>query len=249
MSNAIYYFSGTGNSLYIAKKLSKEIPDSELINIFNSENKNINNYDNVGFIFPVHFMNYPDAVIKFIKESDFSKVKYIYAVCTSGGTDGNLFHNFNKYLLKKGKSLNYGFHIKLADNSLMIETKQEIIKYRFDEAEKTIKIIVKDIVHKEKNRSFKYNLISSAMSFALKIIVFSYYRINNKNIDQKKCIKCSNCINTCPSKNIIIKNDLLFFKNQCYNCFACINICPKSAISFGKVIPGKFKQYKNPYIM
>ena len=33
MSTEIYYFSGTGNSLFIAKELQKRLPDSMLIPI------------------------------------------------------------------------------------------------------------------------------------------------------------------------------------------------------------------------
>ncbi len=33
MSTAIYYFSGTGNSLHVARELQKRIPDSRLIPI------------------------------------------------------------------------------------------------------------------------------------------------------------------------------------------------------------------------
>ena len=50
----IYYFSGTGNSLYVAKELQKRIPETNLIPIVSLLSKDIIKTDGetVGFVFP-----------------------------------------------------------------------------------------------------------------------------------------------------------------------------------------------------
>lgn len=91
----IFYFSGTGNSLYVARKL-QEIDGSELIDIADALNKKRFNYnvkenEKIGFIFPVYFYGLPNLVTEFVDklkiESD--KEPFIYSVITCGSAIGN----------------------------------------------------------------------------------------------------------------------------------------------------------------
>jgi len=41
MSTEIYYFSGTGNSLHVAKELQKRLPETNLIPIVSLLNKDV----------------------------------------------------------------------------------------------------------------------------------------------------------------------------------------------------------------
>lgn len=54
----IYYFSGTGNSLHVAKELQKRIPGTNLIPITSLLKKDTieTNGETVGFVFPIHGM-------------------------------------------------------------------------------------------------------------------------------------------------------------------------------------------------
>jgi flavodoxin len=56
----IYYFSGTGNSLFVAKELQKRIPDAKLIPIVKHlKDSSIKAGEAVGFVFPVYFTAIP----------------------------------------------------------------------------------------------------------------------------------------------------------------------------------------------
>jgi flavodoxin len=60
----IYYFSGTGNSLYAAKELQKRLPESDIIPIVSilKNDKIESKADIVGFIFPLHVYTIPIPV-------------------------------------------------------------------------------------------------------------------------------------------------------------------------------------------
>ena len=79
MSPEIYYFSGTGNSLHVAKELQKRIPESKLISIVNLLKKEVieSSSDTVGFVFPIHLAMVPAPVMEFIKKLDLNSVEYI----------------------------------------------------------------------------------------------------------------------------------------------------------------------------
>ena len=72
MSTEIYYFSGTGNSLHVAKELQKRIPETELIPIVSLLDKDVikTSGQTVGFVFPVHALTIPVAVKKFLRKID-----------------------------------------------------------------------------------------------------------------------------------------------------------------------------------
>jgi flavodoxin len=71
MNTEIYYFSGTGNSLYVAKELQNRIPGAELIPIVSLLDKDVIKTSGkiVGFVFPVHAITIPIAVKRFLKKS------------------------------------------------------------------------------------------------------------------------------------------------------------------------------------
>ena len=57
----IYYFSGTGNSLYIAKELQKRIPETILIPMLSLlEKESISTKANIiGLVFPIYLTSLP----------------------------------------------------------------------------------------------------------------------------------------------------------------------------------------------
>lgn len=68
----IFYFSGTGNSLYVAKKLY-ENNGSQLVDITEAMHEkrfkyNVQEDEKVGFVFPVYFYGLPTVVSEFINK-------------------------------------------------------------------------------------------------------------------------------------------------------------------------------------
>ena len=118
MSVEIYYFSGTGNSLYIARELQKRIPDSILIPIVSLLTEKVvhTRGKSVGFVFPVHALTIPIAVKKFIEKTDFGSSQYLFAVATREGTIFRGFEKIDKLLGKKGKRLDSHFVLNMCNN-------------------------------------------------------------------------------------------------------------------------------------
>lgn len=94
MTMQIYYFSGTGNSLHVARELQKIIPAAELIPIAgvlkSAELKT--SADQVGLVFPCHGLTFPIPVKRFLKKVDATSANYFFAIATRGGT---IFRGFS----------------------------------------------------------------------------------------------------------------------------------------------------------
>jgi hypothetical protein len=108
MSTDIYYFSGTGNSLYVAKELQKLIPEAKLIpvaGVLKSDNMKTK-ANNVGIIFPCHGLTIPVPVREFLRKVNVKSSDYFFAIATRGGSVFRGFPIIGKFLNKQGKSLN-----------------------------------------------------------------------------------------------------------------------------------------------
>lgn len=92
MNTEIYYFSGTGNSMFIAKEIQKRIPDSEILPIASlmKKDKIKSRGKTIGIVFPVHALTIPLVVMKFLRRIDLSEAEYIFAIADRYGTE--LYH-------------------------------------------------------------------------------------------------------------------------------------------------------------
>ena len=120
MNTQIFYFSGTGNSLSIAQKLSERLPNSEVVPIVSSYKNGVKEIDaeTVGFIFPVHAFSLPKLVEEFIKSLSFKTDTYIFAMATRGGSCCRVFEEINKILSQKGFSLHSYSFVEMPNNYL-----------------------------------------------------------------------------------------------------------------------------------
>ncbi len=77
----IYYYSGTGNSLWSAKKLAEELSDTTIVAMVKSSKDDQNTEsENVGIVFPVHMWGVPYRVIEFVKNLKINPQKYYFII-------------------------------------------------------------------------------------------------------------------------------------------------------------------------
>ncbi len=126
MSIQIYYFSGTGNSLFIARQLQKRIPGSTIIPMVGLlREKVIRTQGNtIGFVFPVHALTIPIAVKKFIAKLDIKSAEYVFAIATRYGSIFRGFEKIDYLLRKKQKQLDSHFILNMWNNESRHENYQ-----------------------------------------------------------------------------------------------------------------------------
>jgi len=68
MKNIIYYYSGTGNSLWVARLLAAELGETKLISMAHMEEQHLaSETEVVGLVFPVHIGGVPKMVLDTLK--------------------------------------------------------------------------------------------------------------------------------------------------------------------------------------
>lgn len=250
--NRIYYFTGTGNSLYIAKIIQQSIEYTELIFIdaLSSKDKIEIKGDRVGFIFPVYFAKLPVVVQEFMERIDSIQANYTFSIITGGGLFGSVLKELNKKLVKKNGELDAGFLVKMPSNhpkiaQLQKQPTNEILAAANSQMKKTTRAVE----HKESNK-----LVTSPIVIGELITKFAfkkpYMQSQLGELDRvfsvdKACDTCGICVMCCPMNNISLDKGYVEWLHHCANCARCYHICPQSAIQFGS---NSMERYINPLI-
>ncbi len=236
----IYYFSGTGNSLHVAKELQKLLPNTELIPIMKmlKEDHFEIDADVAGFIFPVHAFTFPIPFREFFKKARLKSSTYTFAIATKGGSPSIALSEIDSVIGKNGKRLDSFFYINMPANVIFIhglDTPEEI-----EEKENKLKIkldviktaIINRIESREKDDEI--NFFNGKILFPVigNFIFPKFAERVFKWSSDSKCNGCGSCEKICLAKKIIMKNGRPEWlkKPECTFCFACINYCPVQAI-------------------
>ena len=87
----IYYFSGTGNSLSVAKDIADILPNTDLVRIDLTKLQkrvSIESYEQIGIVFPVYSYHIPKLVVEFLKTLQFNTNQYVFGIATCGAVAG-----------------------------------------------------------------------------------------------------------------------------------------------------------------
>ena len=117
MDNTIYFFTGTGNSLWTAKNIARHLGGTELIPMVSRKESNITTTaERVGIIFPVHMWGLPLYVIDFASRLNADPAKYYFAVAVNAGQVAATLIQLQKLLYKNNINLSAGFSLCLPSN-------------------------------------------------------------------------------------------------------------------------------------
>ncbi|MBM6931635.1 4Fe-4S dicluster domain-containing protein [[Clostridium] spiroforme] len=240
----LFYFTATGNSLFVAQKLDKKpisIPQ-EL------KKQNLLYQDDViGIVCPIYAGELPRIVQKFIKYSSI-KAKYIYLILTYGNDDTVACQWSKKFCENNNIHVNYIHTIKMVDNYLPTFNMDEQMNIDKHENEQ-IKTVIEEIQQKKcfipkstKQAQKLYATVAKKMK--------EHPELNNgKNIIMSdRCEGCTICQQVCPTGNIVLQNRKAKRIHQtCDFCLSCVHNCPFKAIDL--VIDKNPKaRYRHPLI-
>lgn len=232
----IFCFSGTGNSLYAARKIAAAI---------NAEVCNMRTFgqcddDVIGFVFPTYFWGLPKSVDRFLDNIRITdKNAYIFSVTTYGGFSNGVNGAVDRKLKKQGLKLSYSAKVKMVENYLpgfKVNDSDELWK----RSDSSLDAIALDLEKRTQRKSGAYTVFNR--------LAQKTYPPNKgncaENFTADGCKSCGLCERVCPNGNITLESGAPKFGSQCDLCLGCLNVCPVDAIDYGKSTRGK-KRYKN----
>lgn len=246
----ILYFSGTGNSAFVAKQIGKQLSD-DVLNLFDK----IRNHDYTPLtsdnpwviVTPTYAWQIPEIVYDWLLKTRLKGNRKIYFVMTCGDSIGAACLELKK--LCKRKSLLYRGcakiimpenYIALFDAPSVKNTKK-IIKDALPSIFETANTIASDKAIKDQPAHTIGQILSGPVNRGFN----RFYVKADKFYVKDSCTSCGKCEAVCPLENISIYESKPIWGKDCTHCMACICNCPAEAIEYGKISNGK-RRYKCP---
>ncbi|WP_289192262.1 EFR1 family ferrodoxin [Xylanibacter rodentium] len=247
----IFYFTGTGNSLYIARQLAEE--NTELLSIpqMVKQGKYEFEADEIGIVYPIYGHMPPNMVRRFIQKANL-KADYLFAVLTYGNRKCNAVEIWDEVSRQAGKRFDYIGTIIMVDNWLPNFDMNEQMKIDKHIPENLQKITA-DInggqhwhepVTEEERQQHQGFMQRSGLDPEVGFLIKSEKSFTVTDA----CIDCGICTYVCPRGNYELTSRGAKMSGDCEFCFACIQNCPQKAIQFRKSEDGSFPDgtEKNP---
>jgi len=223
----VFYFTATGNSLYVAKRLGGKLLSIPQV-LKTSETAYSD--DVIGIVCPCYAGGIPRIVNRFLNKATL-KSEYIFTIMTYGNEQTSALDQMKKYGAAQGVRFNYMNSILMVNNYLpMFNVEEEIVKIPQKNIENAINAVIKDVLSKK-----QYILPTScANKFWGAVFRSGAKKMTGGNSDIRftvndVCTSCGICAKLCPVSNITVGNNVVYH-HQCEGCLACIHHCPAGAI-------------------
>jgi len=250
MKTVIFYYSGTGNSLWSARLLAEKLGDAKLKPMKGADALAAGDAEAVGFVFPVHVWGIPFPVMTFIEKLSLRPRVYLFALAVNAGQVSRALVQLGGLLDGRGLKLAAGYSIVLPSNYIPWggAAPAERQKARFASARAKLHAAAAGIANRESGPIEKGPLWQ-------RIVFTAIYQMTLKQVHKMdkdfwcddKCNSCEICVRICPAGNIEMKKGKPAWKHNCEQCLACIQWCPQESIQFGKKTPA-YERYHHPEI-
>jgi flavodoxin/ferredoxin len=256
MKIQLLYYSGAGNTKFIAKTIENRlIKEGHNVKSIRITEKTIalldNDFDVLFLGFPIFFRDAPGLIYK-VFEKLHGENRPIMVFLTKGLYSGNAFKFIHK-ISKENKFIPIGFlDILMPGTDLLtyvIKTNTFAEKiflglHSFNINKKIDKFISKMKENKEIKKVYTkwYSLIDNLIVKRMEIKADNDHRdwIKNFTVNKNNCIECMKCVLGCPRENVKFMDRIIFGIN-CDVCLYCINNCPKNAINISQNTIDKVK--------
>ena len=247
----LFYFTGTGNSMWIAQKLGEQLNQTaKNIAVYREETEVEISDDVIGFVFPTYMNDLPWIAKEFLLKLKVHADAYCFGVMTSNhGKSGKSFRSMNQGLAASGAALSAAFDIQMPGNC--IPSTDEENRQRLRMAPAGIEEVCRAV--QERTVNFRMNSKKPAADFVKKSYLYGTHSLKRFTLLKKfscteNCSGCGTCAEVCPMDNIKISGKKAIHEKNCAACYACLHWCPEHAIL--PVIPTlkKRKQYTHPEV-
>lgn len=239
----IYYFSGTGNSRYVARELASRLGTEAVTMLGNTYDSSCRD---IGLIFPVYAWGLPKPVVKFIRRlrgAGIGEDTYIWCVMTCGDETGNAPAILRKELTAAGLKLSALWSVIMPNVYVLLPgfdvDKKKVERKKLADAPARIAEIAAQVKHREHVTDVTlgpWPRLKTAVVYPL----FLKYGINAKKFrSSESCISCGRCAEVCPQDNIRLIDGRPHWGDDCSSCLGCYHACPARAIEYGKATRNK----------
>lgn len=233
----IIYYTGTGGSKLIAELIKDRLINEDYYTLIervshdNVVNKEL--FDLIIIIFPLHGVNAPEIVYKWIKSLPKGNKTKAAVISVSAG--GEVVFNRGgrlssiKLLEKQDYEVVYENSLIMPSNFL-ISTPEVLSKALLTVLPDKIDLIVNDVIN-NKGKRIKPSTIEKIIAKIFEVEKIGVKILGRTIQANENCNGCGLCERTCLCDNIVMKNNKPQFNFKCNFCTCCLYSCPNKALS------------------
>lgn len=243
----LFYFSGTGNSEWVARNVANGIGETNVLAMPHCGTRyTLSPNEALGFVFPCYAWDVPRFITDFVESLDIIGVTYVYYVITCGDDTGLTSRIFSDMLNAKGWNTSVGYAVQMPESYVNLPG--------FD-VDPDDKVFRKIMVAKERidqvitlindRRKGVYDTLPGRFKWLKSRVVspfFNKFLITPKPFGvNKSCNSCGHCVSVCPFNNIKL-SDLTKcpeWSDNCVLCMRCYHSCPQHSIHWGRFTKNK----------
>ena len=256
MKTVLYWYSGTGNSLWAARTLARELGEAELLPIKRATVGGVRPGADgaIGLVFPVHMWGVPRPVLEFVsalaRPPAAAPAAYWFAVTVNAGQTARSQLQLRRHLARRGLELAAGFAVALPSNYAPwggpgpVEEQER----QFSAARARLSEVAAAVRDRRAAGLETGPLFSSLAFSALNRLVAPLVpRLDRSFLADSRCDGCGVCARVCPAGNIELEAGRPRWLHRCEQCYACLQWCPREAIQYGRKTP-QVPRYHHPEV-
>ena len=234
----VFYFSGTGNSQFVAFRLAELLAEEEAVSInqylkaggpaaFHSERPLV-------FVAPTYAWRMPKVVSEWIASAQFDGSRSAYFILTCGGSVGNAAA-YAKALCEKANLHFRGLApVAMPNNYVALSNPpgEAACRELLDSARTRTAALASLIQRGEPFPESPVSLQDRISSGPVCGLFYALFVRDRGFTASDACISCGKCARRCPLNNIEMVGGKPAWKGHCTHCMACIGGCPAEAIEY-----------------
>ncbi len=246
----IIYFSGTGNTAYIAGLIESRLKERDAV----VECSPIEKMEPSGFEvpemfylgFPVYACDMPGFVREFIEALPDGKGAKVKLFCTKAWFSGKAAARAARLLNARGYDVLSSVEYKMpgSDGLAFLKKDGRAAKRLLDNFPGDFSGLA-GFIDGSGNGLKKSGTIGLGSLFLGGLMKLMEGGLRKKYYADSSCIHCGKCASVCPVGNISVSSETVTFGDECILCMRCVHQCPTEAIQIGKSTVGRLR-YKGP---
>jgi ferredoxin len=262
MKLLILYFSGTGNTDYVAHYLADKLEplpiEIQLCSVEQQPAEALADFDVLAIGFPVYGCEAPPFFQSYLEKLPPGAGRGAFVFCTKGAWAGNAVrHNLRRLAERGYVPLRGGSVVMPGSDGLAFVRKDSwmaraALQKDFDHLKaadrlaQRMAVVLSGLVAGAEEESFRRPLpftIAGALFDGLWAFLYDLFgnRLRTRFWADKRCVGCGLCARICPVDNVELCDGHSCFGEHCILCMRCIHACPQEAIQIGRATIDKFR--------
>jgi len=258
------YFSGTGNTDYVAHYLVQRLDqvEVELRSIEWQPPKEVTGFDLLAFGFPVYAADSPGFVQDYLERLPAGEDRGAFVFCTKGAYAASAVKlNLQRLAMRGYVPLCGGGVIMPGTDGLSMIAKdswmaRKALQKDYDQLEDADRLaeqmqsVLSALANGHPLDTLRMPLPPEPKMGVADRLWAALYKMTEEwartrlHADQQ-CEGCGLCARLCPVDNVTLRDGRAQFEEHCVLCLRCLHACPQEAIQIGKLTSDKFR-WKGP---